>query len=375
MAQTTEIVKVSIKDQNQNELDTGDYKGIEIDFTPPGPAEVKINLDGTSTLVTQKHKFQVTFPSQDTIMIKGANYAEPDKYTLVYNGKGNTITIEESSGSNSIEEVYVTSTSDGTGWRQLNLVSNNPSQVVILLKPSILIPPVPGGDVLWDSNIHGKWNNGQKRTVDDKEGDQSPDGKGFYTAASGNPRLIIDGDGMAHLEADAGHGRIYIKAKNYNARLEADFMFEDENIDNLSLKLRTRHQEGGDCKNRFGGFGASIDRTGTETGFKTEKCHNIHENSIDGNLPAPIQGKKWHRFAFSCYDSPDKKQVNMKMEIDYKDGQGFKTALTGKHSNPPADYIDEATFMKESYIWLRVNNEETGRVAFKDVKLIKIQPQ
>jgi hypothetical protein len=134
MSQDLQSVKVSIKDQNQNELDAGDYRGIEIDFTPPGPAEVKIDLDGNSTLTTQKQKFQVTFPGQDITRIKGANYVEPDNYTQIYKGNANTITIEESSGSNSIEVIYVTSTSDGTGWRQLDLV-NNPSQVVLSVKP------------------------------------------------------------------------------------------------------------------------------------------------------------------------------------------------------------------------------------------------
>jgi len=72
------------------------------------------------------------------------------------------------------------------------------------------------GELLYDSNIHGQWNNGVARTVEDSEGDQSANGKGLYTAASGNPKLHIQGDGTAILECDDGHGRIYLKVCNHN---------------------------------------------------------------------------------------------------------------------------------------------------------------
>lgn len=261
---------------------------------------------------------------------------------------------------------FTLSVTDGTDTK-------TDSQTVAKEIGTIPSPDPTTGTLLYDSNTHGKWNNGVKRTVTKTDGSYTPDGKGLSTAASGSPRLIIDGNGIAHLEADAGHGRIYIKAKNYNARLEFDFMFEDTNIDNISFKMRSRHQEGGDCANRFGGFGGSIDRVGGTIGFKTEECHNIHSNSIDGKLPTALKGQTWYRAGISVYDSPDKKQVNLKFEIDYKDGKGFVTALTGSHKNPKAPYVDEASFAKDSYIWLRINNEKTGRVAFKDVKMTKIE--
>ena len=122
----------------------------------------------------------------------------------------------------------------------------------------IIVPPPPTGDVLWDSNIHLK--TGQKFTVTDTYGNQEPDGKGVFMAASGSPRLIVDADGTFHLEADAGHGRVYIKARNYNARMEGELMFEDSNIRNTTLRLRSRHNMGGSCENRFGGFGVTVER-------------------------------------------------------------------------------------------------------------------
>ena len=226
------------------------------------------------------------------------------------------------------------------------------------------------GSTLWDSNRDGKWNNGKKRTVTDTEGSQSPNGKGLFMAASGNPRLIIDGDGVAHLEADGGRGRVYIKATNFNSMLSGEFMFETASIDNITLRLRSRRNEGGSCQNRFGGFGATVERDAAE--YQTESCRNERDNSIKKPLATKLQDKKWYGFKYSCSNSADNKTVNFKTEYDYHDGKGFITVGSGSHPKPHTHGMDEATFMKESYIWLRINNSSTGRVAFKNIRLTKI---
>ena len=221
-----------------------------------------------------------------------------------------------------------------------------------------------GGDVIWDSNTHGKWNNGQKRTVKDSEGSQSPNGKGFYTAASGNPELQIDGNGIAHLRAGSGHGRIYINATNFNSRLELEFRFESSNVDNLSIKVRSRHGESGNCENRFGGFGTHVERN--RAGFKTEICHNEHENSIEKDLPFTIRDGEWHRLSYECKNSPDNKQVLFKLQID------GKTVLEGKHSSPKDYYMNESLYMKQSYFWIRSNNSGSGSIGLRNVRMLKI---
>ena len=233
--------------------------------------------------------------------------------------------------------------------------------------PTPLEPTTPSTNytVIWDSNEDGNWDNGVPRTVDDEEGDQSAGGGGFYMAASGDPRLIIDGDGVAHLEADAGHGRVYIKAINYNTRIEYDLKFEDTEVDSHSGKIRSRHQEGGSCENRFGGFGWSITRT--SCGFETESCHNNHENSIDGTISPALVVGQWYRFRVEVYDNAAHTEVNFNMEIDR--GSGFQTLLTGKHTSPEDYYVDKASFTEESYIWLRINNGDTASMAFRDVVL------
>lgn len=208
----------------------------------------------------------------------------------------------------------------------------------------------PAGTVLYDSTENG-WSD-------------------VTTAASGSPSFEAGSDGVGRLSAGAGHGRIYIGVPNYNAVMTGTFMFESgfTGRDNLSLRLRSRHQEGGACDNRFGGFGASIHING-EVGFETELCHNEHENSIDGELlsPPPVEGQ-WYNFAFYCVDSADKTSVNFKMEID---GQ---VVHTGSHTSPQAYYLDEAGIMAQSYVWLRMNNSQDATLAFKDFKVISQEP-
>lgn len=225
------------------------------------------------------------------------------------------------------------------------------------------------GEVLWDSNVHGKWKNGKKRTIDGEEGSQAENGKGLYTAASGNPRLHVDGNGVARLEADAGHGRIYVQATNYNATLSGEFMFEDANIDNTTWKLRNRRDQGGSCENRFGGVGGHLERT--TVGVKIEKCRNERESGTDKDLPKPLSNKKWYGFSFTVKDTAGKKGINQIIKVDYKDGKGLIEVLNVTFPNPPAYYMDEATFMKGSNFWIRINNESTGSVAYRNVKLTK----
>jgi hypothetical protein len=211
--------------------------------------------------------------------------------------------------------------------------------------------PAPSGTVLYDSN--NGWTN-------------------YREAASGSPQFTDNGDGTGTLSVDAGsHGRIYIDVPNYNAVMQGEFMFNEgfNDRDNLSLRLRSRHGDCGGSGNVFGGFGSSIHING-EVGFETEICHNEHENSIDLTpiSPAPQMGQ-WYGFRYYAVDSADKSSVNFKFEFD--DGTGFKTIGTGSHNSPAPEYLDEPTFMEESSVWLRINNEtEPASITFRNFKVI-----
>jgi hypothetical protein len=122
-------------------------------------------------------------------------------------------------------------------------------------------PPPPPPRVLWDSNVDGKWNNGTKRTITTKQNGQHPCDKSIFVAATGRPKLVIDGNGIAHLVGGSG------------------------GVDSLSLKLRSRHQAGGKPENRAGGEGVAI----TNNGFscQRENYHNDHD-TIKKRLPSKM---------------------------------------------------------------------------------------
>ena len=164
-----------------------------------------------------------------------------------------------------------------------------------------LEPPKAGEEVIWDSNVHLK--TGKKYTITDTYGDQKPDGKGVFMAASGSPRVHVEEDGTFYIEADAGHGRMYIKAINYNARMEGEIMFIDEAIRNSTWRLRSRHNEGGGEGNNFGGFGATCEFAEQLAEYATEPFHNVHENDIKKPLAKPMELNKWLKFKYSVQDS------------------------------------------------------------------------
>jgi len=154
--------------------------------------------------------------------------------------------------------------------------------------------------------------------------------------------------------------------------MEGELMFEDNKIRNTTLRLRSRHNMGGDCLNRFGGFGVTVEREEQLAETSTERCHNEHSNTVKKPLAKNIEVGKWLKFKYSCWSSADKKSINQKLEYDYNDGQGFKTVLDESFSSVEPHMMNEASFAQESYAWLRINNESTGKVAYRNVRIVKI---
>lgn len=251
-------------------------------------------------------------------------------------------------------------------------IGTNTAQLIENLQfvPEIIAPPpVTEGTILWNSNTNGKWNGGQKFTVTDKYGDIGPNGLGYHMEASGDPKVEVLGNGQADLVCEPGHGRFYIAACNFNAALEFEFNFLNAGVDNLSLKLRSRHQMGGDGANRFGGFGCAISLTDID--FKTEPYHNVHENSISKDLAEKLSLNTWYKMRYSCVNAVDNKSVLFKAELDY--GSGYKTVLVGSHKSPKAYYMDKSLYENHSEAWIRMNNESPGRIGLRNVNLIALQ--
>jgi Calcineurin-like phosphoesterase len=259
-------------------------------------------------------------------------------------------------------------------------VNGTVMHTVNITRQSTTIPPPPpppdedeDGEILWDSNEH--LITGSNFTVENTFGSQAVNGKGIYMAASGDPRLHVKANGEFELEADAGHGRFYAKACNYNARIQGELRFNDSSIDNTSIKLRNRHSMGGACENRFGGISGTIHRGQTGTGAvetKIEKCHNEHESGQDGSLPKAVNVGQWVGFKYTVKDTTARDGIIQIYEIDYKDGVGFRKVLDQTFRNPQDYYMDKDTFLDESEFWMRINNGATGGVSYRNVQLIDL---
>jgi hypothetical protein len=179
-------------------------------------------------------------------------------------------------------------------------------------------PSPTTGTVLYDSRVNSKLHDGKVRTIT-QEGN-------IECRASGNPKIVVNADKTFSLVTGT------------------------QVIDNLSLRSRSRHNEGGECDFRFGGFGTSIHNSSIE--FKTESCHNNHENAITKSSNVNIRDGKFHKAIFECKDSGSEVVFNTTLDT---------IKVGGKHSSPKAFYLDKAKMATKSYFWFRANNDDNGR--------------
>jgi len=234
--------------------------------------------------------------------------------------------------------------------------------------------PTPTG-AKYDSNIQGKWANGTARFVTDREGNVGADGFGFTVNASGGGGFRIDGKGQGNLEpASAGHRRIYIACRNYNARLEGEFAFLDSKPRNASIKTRSRHQYADEVDSnapdskKQGGLGIHFDIEKQQVGFQYETVHGTNGGDKDLDLPKNLEVGKWYKFKYT-YKDASSSTVNIKVELDYGDGQGFKTVMDFTPSVPNVFFV-KSDFDTWSQFWLRLNDE--GKIGWKNVRLYPI---
>jgi hypothetical protein len=79
--------------------------------------------------------------------------------------------------------------------------------------------------------------------------------------------------------------------------------------DNLSLRLRSRHNESYTHENRFGGYGFSLHLNSIEPG--REEYQNQHTSFPDFNLPRKPEYDNMYTLRYSIHDTADGKQVEM----------------------------------------------------------------
>ena len=216
-------------------------------------------------------------------------------------------------------------------------------------------------EVLWKSS--GKWDNGRRRVLK-RHMEKDPDDNRLAVAAGENRRFEILGDGKALLSGN--RARIYIFENNYDSVMELKFI-PDSSLDDLSLKLRSRHQENNPKRNRFGGYGSAISLSEIEC--KREEFHNEHTTIGTKRLR---NGKKLrigreYGVRYTCKDVND--GVNMKTEIDYNDGNGF-VEVANFTDNDPEDYmIKKRLYNQKSYAWIRTNGDDPDEIQLRDVSI------
>lgn len=225
------------------------------------------------------------------------------------------------------------------------------------------IPPPTAGTLIYDSHRDSKLHDGIVRTVT-KEGNIGAGGLGLECRASGSPKLVVNADKTFSLKCGSGHGRFYGYCKNYNVLMELECAFWNSvSGQDLSLKLRSRHNEGGDGPNRFGGYGMAPDRDGWNA--KREDYHNVHSQSKSGSLPKKPETGKYNVWKFSVKDEGS--SVRQTGEMD-----GVK--FMDKVDTSPKPYMrDKASFEKQSYYWVRQNVDSgTGEIRIKSLKIFAL---
>ena len=226
--------------------------------------------------------------------------------------------------------------------------------------PSPVPQPGPGpapqpapGTLIHDSWIHTMLHNKIPRTVGRE---------GLYECrASGNPAIRVNPDGTFSLLCQAGHGRFYGYVPNYNVymRLEAAWMNQVSGQD-ISLKLRSRHNEPDPCNNRFGGYGFSLDRSGW--GSKREPCHNNHDQSVSGSLPFRPATGQYMLIEFSVRDTA----TGGVQEIAKVNNVQVMNRTVARQPLGPQ------YFAPRSYFWVRQNIDSgTGELRIKRLRIIK----
>jgi len=255
----------------------------------------------------------------------------------------------------SVDGLYVfTVTVWNVSGERVSAVSNVTVGSVVSLPP---VPPNPTPTPTGTINISEKWTTAKTLTG---HHEFYTDGK-TESAAGSNRKVVFDGKGNCTISGD--QVRVYCHYTNYNSVLTLDLV---PNLvssgDDCSLKLRSRHNEGGTEANRIGGEGWSLELDAWDS--KRETYHNVHEGLGSGTLSQKMVNGKKYKLRFTCKDEGANK-IRLTGEVDY--GQGFKKEMDLVDSKAPPAFFDKTTIDKISYFWIR--NNGSGSITVSNVQL------
>jgi hypothetical protein len=212
--------------------------------------------------------------------------------------------------------------------------------------------------VLWSSE---SWSNGVARVLTGHE-ERDPFDRALQVAAGEGRRFEIDGQGTAKLIGN--RSRIYMDAPHRDAELEFYATATDTRLEDLSAKLRSRHQEDDPESNRFGGYGVGFDFHRDTVKFQVEYFHNDHDGGRRFNLPHPIEFNREYGFKVRIESNPEDSKAFVSAFIDYE-GEGNWTPV-GRVEYARTGYLRND--LNALYMWIRgdANGIQRG-VKLRDV--------
>ena len=230
------------------------------------------------------------------------------------------------------------------------------------IPPPAPLPPVPAG-LVWTSRA---WANGIAGTYLTRGIKNQKFGWGDrfddhiqYSHAGEAGSYDIDGKGACRIVGD--RKRIYFIVKNFNGVMFITFTPNwTSSEDDLSLALRSRHNENDPTGNRFGKYGFSIGPSAYE--FAREDYHNTHTKYGGGNLAQKLINGRTYQLKFEVVNVSG--QVGLSAWINY--GQGFTLVGRKVDSRPISGAMNRPLFDQMSYAWAR-NNGPKGSVIIRDV--------
>ena len=193
-------------------------------------------------------------------------------------------------------------------------------------------PPEPGeGNILWKSD--GIWDNGKSRTMT-KHHEYDPYDKLSEVAAGGHGtarewRIPGDAD---HSYLSGGMSRVYTHTPHDGRIMFECIMVWNKSMEpgdgNLSLEFYSRHNEGGDPKNRRGGVTVSFHKTSVES--KEEYYHAVYTKGQSKDLPTNLEDGKEYQIKVlgDRRSTADNATTTLEPFIDYGQGQGLKSLGT-----------------------------------------------
>ncbi|MGE0870650.1 MAG: hypothetical protein AB7P03_18940 [Kofleriaceae bacterium] len=231
-------------------------------------------------------------------------------------------------------------------------------------------PDAPGDSeptYLWRSTA---WSNGNPRDWKG-HGAFDPDDPALELAAGEGRHLWIDGAGVAKL--DGNRSRIYIHVDHRDIEMVFEANATDTALENISTKQRSRHGEGGDSENRFGGYGVAFDLKSQSADFKIESYHNEHESGREHALPRDLEYNHWYRYKVSIESKDNDTIAVVKGFIDY-DMTGEWTLIgTEEYDRSEGNRMND---LDAKYTWIRANSgdEVQEGLLLRNVHVAELAP-